>query len=70
MKSFNFLHIEIAIEVAWQLGELIDDYSPRAEARWKLADIVKDIIDNDVVGHYGLYLDEIIGAYLLDRGLL
>lgn len=61
MKTYTML--EIAVEVAWQIGDLWPDI-PRAEARWNLADIALDIINNELINDTSEDIDEIISAYL------
>lgn len=65
MKTFNLL--EIAIEVAWQLQ---DDYKePRAESRWRIAQIALDIENAGIITDKSEDIDEIISEYLTERGL-
>ena len=67
MKTFTM--IEIAIEVALQLGDT-DDSIPRAQSRWKLADIALDIINSGLIDANSEDIDEIIRGYLKNRGLI
>jgi hypothetical protein len=66
MKTNTML--EIAIECAWQIGDTLDN-APRAESRWSVADIAMDIINRGLINEHSEDIDEIIGAYLIDRGL-
>ncbi len=61
--------LEIAIEVAWQIGDTLEN-SPRAESRWKVADIAQEIINKGIVNDCSTDIDEIISAYLIERGLI
>jgi hypothetical protein len=60
--------LEIAIECAWQIGDTLDK-APRAESRWRVADIALDIINRGLIDEESEDIDEIIGAYLTERGL-
>jgi hypothetical protein len=66
MKTFTML--EIAIEVAWQIGDTLVD-KPRAESRWRCADITQEIINKGLITEKSEDIDEIVGAYLSERGL-
>lgn len=66
MKTNSML--EIAIECAWQIGDTLDN-APRAESRWRVADIALDIINRGLINEQSEDIDEIIGAYLTERGL-
>jgi hypothetical protein len=66
MKTNTML--EIAIECAWQIGDTLDN-APRAESRWRVADIALDIINRGLINEQSEDIDEIIGAYLTERGL-
>ena len=66
MKTFNLL--EVAVEVAWQLGDSLED-SPRAESRWRIVQIAMDIENEGVINDGSEDIDEIIAAYLIERGL-
>lgn len=67
MKTYSML--EIAIECAWQIGDTLDN-APRAESRWRVADIALDIINRGLITDTSEDIDEIIGAYLTERGLV
>ena len=67
MKTITML--EIATEVAWQVGDTLHD-APRAESRWRIADIAQDIINRGLIDSNSEDIDEIIGAYLTERGLV
>jgi hypothetical protein len=66
MKTNTML--EIAIECAWQIGDTLDN-APRAESRWRVTDIALDIINRGLITDTSEDIDEIIGAYLIERGL-
>lgn len=66
MKTFNLL--EVATEVAWQLGDTLPD-SPRAESRWRIAQIALDIENEGKITDTSEDIDELVGAYLIERGL-
>jgi len=66
MKTNTML--EIAIEVAWQVKDSLNDH-PRAESRWRVADIALDIINRGLITEHSEDIDEIIGAYLTERGI-
>jgi hypothetical protein len=66
MKTNTML--EIAIEVAWQVGDSLNNH-PRAESRWRVADIALDIINKGLITEHSEDIDEIIGAYLTERGI-
>jgi hypothetical protein len=65
MKTFNLL--EIAIEVAWQLKN--NSSEPRAETRWRFAQIALDIENSGIITDKTEDIDEVINAYLIERGL-
>jgi hypothetical protein len=66
MKTNTML--EIAIECAWQIGDTLDN-APRAESRWRVADVALDIINRGLITDTSEDIDEIIGAHLTERGL-
>ena len=66
MKTFNLL--EVAVEVAWQLGDSLED-SPRAESRWRIVQIAMDIEQEGIIHDQSEDIDEIVAAYLIQRGL-
>jgi hypothetical protein len=66
MKTFNLL--EVAVEVAWQLGDSLED-SPRAESRWRIVQIAMDIEQEGIIDDQSEDIDEIVAAYLIQRGL-
>lgn len=66
MKTYTML--EIAVEVAWQVGDTLEN-QPHAESRWRVADIALDIINRGLITDTSEDIDEIIGAYLTERGL-
>ena len=60
----NYLHLEIATEVAWQVGDILED-KPRAESRWHVCNITKRIIESGIINEDSTDIDEIVKAYLL-----
>ena len=66
MKTFNLL--EVAVEVAWQLGDSLEN-SPRAESRWRIVQIAMDIEHEGIIDDQSEDIDEIVAAYLIQRGL-
>jgi len=61
----NYREIEIAIEVAWQLGECA--IGPRAESRWYIADLARKIIDAKIITEESEDIDEIIATWLSEN---
>lgn len=61
MKEYTML--EIATEVAWQVGDILEE-SPRAESRWHVCNIAKRIIDANIIDENSEDLDEIVRAWL------
>jgi len=59
----NHTHLEIAIEVAWQIGDAYSNI-PRAECRWFIADVVKAIIDSGLIDTTTEDIDEVIAAWI------
>ena len=59
----NYLNLEIAIEVAWQVGDALSD-SPRAESRWHIADLAKQIIESGIITPETEDIDEVISAWI------
>jgi hypothetical protein len=59
----NYLHLEIATEVAWQVGDILENI-PRAESRWHVCNITKRIIEAGIIDNDSEDIDEIISAYL------
>ena len=68
MNGNNYTLMEIAIECAWQIGDTLDN-APRAESRWRVADVALDIVAKGLVTDTTEDIDEVIGAYLTERGL-
>jgi len=59
----DYLKLEIATEVAWQVGDILEN-SPRAESRWHVCNITKRIIEAGVITEDSEDIDEIISAWL------
>lgn len=66
-QGINYSHLEIAIEVAWQIGDSLKN-SPRAESRWLIADTAQKIIESGVIAPESEDIDEIISAWLDANG--
>jgi len=62
----NYLDLEIATEVAWQVGDIMEN-SPRAESRWHVCNITKRIIEAGVINRDSEDIDEIIRTWLQDK---
>jgi hypothetical protein len=63
VQTPNYLHLEIATEVAWQVGDMLEN-SPRAESRWHVCNITKRIIEAGIIDRDTDDIDEIIAEYL------
>jgi hypothetical protein len=59
----RFLELEIMAEVALQMGDTNDNI-PRAEARWSLVDITKQIISDGFITEHTTDIDEHIQKWL------
>lgn len=59
----DYLKLEIATEVAWQVGDILGQ-RPRAESRWNICDITKRIIASGIVDENSEDIDELIGGWL------
>ena len=59
----NYSHLEIATEVAWQVGDILEDV-PRAESRWHVCNITERIIKAKIIKEDSEDIDEIISTYL------
>ena len=62
----NYSHLEIATEVAWQVGDILEDV-PRAESRWHVCNITKRIIKAKIIKEDSEDIDEIISTYLHEQ---
>ena len=61
--TIDYLHLEIATEVAWQVGDILEDI-PRAQSRWHVCNITKRIINAGIITEETEDIDEVIRAYL------
>jgi hypothetical protein len=61
--TIDYLHLEIATEVAWQVGDILEDI-PRAQSRWHVCNITKRIINAGIITEKTEDIDEVIRAYL------
>jgi hypothetical protein len=59
----DYLKTEIATEVAWQVGDILEN-KPRAESRWHVCNIAKRIIEAGVIDDKSEDIDEIVRAWL------
>jgi hypothetical protein len=64
----TYLMLEITSEVSWILGDKLKN-APRAESRWRICDISQDIINSGIIDDTTEDIDEVIEAYLIERGL-
>ena len=64
--TIKYLHLEIATEVAWQIGDILEDI-PRAESRWHVCNITKRIIDAGFITEETEDLDTLVSAYLQEN---
>jgi len=62
----KYLHLEIAIECALQIGDTLGD-SPRAESRWRIADVTKRIIESGVITAETEDIDEVIASWIYEN---
>jgi len=62
----NYSHLEIATEVAWQVGDILEN-EPRAESRWNICNITKRIIESGIIKEDTEDIDEVISQYLHDN---
>lgn len=63
----TYLMLEIATELVWKLGDFLKN-APRAESRWRICDISQDIINSGIIDDTTEDIDEVIEAYLIERG--
>jgi hypothetical protein len=63
MTTMNYSHLEIATEVAWQVGDVLENVS-RAESRWHVCNITQRIINAGIINNTSEDIDEIISAWL------
>jgi hypothetical protein len=59
----DYLKTEIATEVAWQVGDILEN-KPRAESRWHVCNITKRIIGAGIIDGESEDIDEIVRAWL------
>jgi hypothetical protein len=59
----DYLKTEIATEVAWQVGDILEN-KPRAESRWHVCNIAKRIIEAGIIDDGSEDIDEIVRAWL------
>lgn len=62
----DYLKTEIATEVAWQVGDILEN-KPRAESRWHVCNITKRIIESGIIDDASEDIDEIVRAWLHDK---
>jgi hypothetical protein len=63
----NYTHLEIMTEVAWLIGDSLEN-SPRAESRWRVCDLAKRIIQDGIITKESEDIHELIDGWLLDHG--
>jgi hypothetical protein len=63
MNKANYTHLEIATEVAWQVGDSLNN-APRAESRWLIADLAQRIIEAGIISPESEDIDEMIAGWL------
>ena len=68
MNMNDYTVLEIAIECAWQIGDKLEN-QPRCASRWRVADIALDIVSKGIITDMTEDIDEVISAYLTERGL-
>ena len=59
----NYLHLEIATEVAWQVGDILETHT-RAESRWHVCNVTKRIIDAGFITEDSEDIDELVAEWL------
>ena len=59
----DYLKLEIATEVAWQVGDILGQ-RPRAESRWLVCNITKRIIESGEIDENSTDIDEIVASWL------
>jgi hypothetical protein len=67
MNKANYTHLEIMAEVAWQVGDSLEN-KPRAESRWRVVDLAQRIIEAGIISPESEDIDEIIAGWLLENG--
>jgi hypothetical protein len=63
VQNPNYLHLEIATEVAWQVGDILGQ-RPRAESRHMVCNITKRIIESGLIFDESVDIDEIVAQWL------
>jgi len=63
VQNPNYLHLEIATEVAWKVGDILGQI-PRAESRWLVCNIAKRIIESGTIDENSTDIDETIAHWL------
>jgi hypothetical protein len=63
LSKANYTHLEIMAEVAWQVGDSLEN-KPRAESRWLVADLAQRIIGAGIITPESEDIDEIISGWL------
>jgi len=65
--SKKYRALEIATEVAWQVGDSLTD-GPRAESRWHVCNLAERIIKEGIITEDSEDIDEIINEWLIENG--
>jgi len=63
MNKASYSHLEIMTEVAWQVGDSLEN-KPRAESRWRVVDLAQRIIEAGIITPESEDIDEIIWDWL------
>jgi hypothetical protein len=66
----QYLILEIATEVAWQVGDILENV-PRAESRWHVCNITKRLLQDNMANKFidesTEDIDEVISAWLHEK---
>jgi len=65
----NYTHLEIATEVAWQVGDSLGN-SPRSESRWFVCNLTNQIIKAGIITKDSEDIDEIIHNWLINAKVI
>ena len=63
MNKASYTHLEIMAEVAWQIGDSLEN-KPRAESRWLVVDLAQRIIEAGIITPESEDIDETIAEWL------
>jgi hypothetical protein len=65
--KINYSHLEIMTEVAWIMGDSLEDTS-RAMSRWIVCNLATKIIQDKIITKDSEDIDELITAWLIAHG--